>query len=87
MPKGAIPIRHVRFRTDGSQKGYWVSRPNEALDAYPAREAGAPTGYDIWLTPDRMTFRFDSFNGGKFVVTKNIPTHNVFSYEELDQGV
>lgn len=87
VPKGAIPIRHVRFRADGNQRGFIIARPNEALDQVAAREPNKPGGYDIWLTADRVTFRFDYYDGGQFSRAKHIPAHNVFSYEESDQGV
>lgn len=82
LPKSAVRIAHVRFNT----KGVIIASPKEAEDAVSARESDKkPTGYDIYLVPERAAFRFDRYDGGQFRVTKWIPAGNVHNYEDWDQ--
>ena len=77
-----IRIRHVRFIT----KGTLIASPREAVDHLEARKsADIPVGYDIYFVETQRRFRFDRYEGGRWLVTKWIHESRIESYEEWAQ--
>lgn len=78
---GLLRIRHVRFPI----LGMMIASAREAADHVVARASSEPRGYDIFYSGARRSFRFDYFDGGRYVVTKWIPIEHVATYEEWDK--